>query len=87
MLVLITPIPDPKNPIAKLIKYTIAIPPVAAAIPSLKFSLGFIKPDLYAINKERSIPIVRHMAFKTIPSYILLYIKEIPPNNPPSKIA
>ena len=45
LLILITPIPDPKIPITKLIKYTMAIPPVAAATPNLKFSLGFINPE------------------------------------------
>ena len=35
----------PNNPRIKLIIYTKKIPPVAAAIPSLKFSVGLISPD------------------------------------------
>ena len=39
-----------------------AIPPVAAATPSLKFSVGLMNPDLYAISNEANIPNVRNIA-------------------------
>ena len=38
--------PDPKNPKTIFIKYIIAIPPVAAATPNLKFSVALINPDI-----------------------------------------
>ena len=46
LLLEIIPIPDPKKLIMKLIKYSSAIPPVAATMPSLKFSVAFIRPDM-----------------------------------------
>ena len=39
-------IPLPKKLMIKLMSYIIAIPPVAATTPNLKFSVGFISPDL-----------------------------------------
>ena len=38
------------------------MPPVAAAIPNLKFSVAAIKPDLYANNKAPKVPKVRKTA-------------------------
>ena len=64
----IIPMEEPKNPIIKFTKYTKAIPPVAAKIPSLKFSVGFIIPDLYAVRRASRIPTVKKIAFVTIPS-------------------
>ena len=46
LLLEIIPIPDPKKLIMKLIKYSSAIPPVAATMPNLKFSVAFIRPDM-----------------------------------------
>ena len=40
------PIPEPKKLIAILMRYKMAIPPVAATTPSLKFSVAWIRPDL-----------------------------------------
>ena len=37
-------IDTPKNPITKEMRYTKKIPPVAAASPSLKFSVARISP-------------------------------------------
>ena len=62
-------IPDPNILMMKLTKYMIAIPPVAATTPSLKFSVGFISPVLYASNKAANIPNVRKTAWLTIPGY------------------
>ncbi len=55
----------------KLIKYMMAIPPVAANTPNLKFSVGFISPVLYANNNAAKIPNVRKMAWLAIPGYCL----------------
>ena len=52
----------PKKPKMKLIRYTKKIPPVAAAIPNLKFSVGLINPDLYANNNAASVPKVKNIA-------------------------
>ena len=38
--------PEPKILMIKLMRYIKAIPPVAATTPNLKFSVGFISPDL-----------------------------------------
>ena len=54
--------PEPNILMIKLIKYMIAIPPVAAHTPSLKFSVGFISPDLYANSSAAKIPNVRKTA-------------------------
>ena len=51
LLLEIIPMPDPKKLMIKLIRYRMAMPPVAAAIPNLKFSVAAIKPDLYAVTK------------------------------------
>ena len=55
-------IPAPNILIIQLIKYIIAIPPVAANTPSLKFSVGFINPILYASSNAASMPNVRKIA-------------------------
>ena len=68
-------------------RYSIAIPPVAAKTPNLKFSVALIRPDLYAISSAPSVPKVRKTAWFTIPGYIASKIREIPPNATPSSAA
>ena len=46
-----------------------AIPPVAATTPSLKFSVALIIPDLYAKSRPKSVPKVRPTAVITMPGY------------------
>ena len=81
------PISEPKKPITKLIKYKIAIPPVAATTPNLKFSVAFIRPDIYANKRAPKVPNVRNTACTTIPGYCASKIIEITPKNTPWAIA
>ena len=59
------------------------MPPVAAATPSLKFSVAFIRPDMYANNNEPRVPNVRKTACTTMPGYCASKIIEMTPKNVP----
>ena len=52
----------------KFATYIRAIPPVPAATPSLKFSVGLIIPVLYKVSITNSILSVYEIAVITIPS-------------------
>ena len=71
-------IPLPKKLIIKLMRYIINIPPVAANIPSLKFSVGLITPVLYTRSKAARIPNVKKIAWLAIPGYCVSNILDIP---------
>src|SRR5688572_16162590 len=53
------------------------MPPVAAKIPSLKFSVALTRPLRYASNSAASVPNVRNTAWLTMPGYCDSKITEI----------
>ena len=61
--------------------------PVAAKMPSLKFSLGRMIPVEYAASSAARVPKVSATALMTIPGYRISNIREMPPRRSPSKAA